>query len=189
MKIFEMVFGFFLLITVVILSAAVAEAWHGKRRAAGIRLAMYGVLLCIYMATLMISKFTLPVNILTVGERQYSGDWSLGVEGQRRYPLDREEYFEVDFSVSNVAGSDHRETGLVVYMVDENGVHHRPSESTGPSFDVLVKPGQKVSMTRTFHVPSNVQRLNLFVVREGFHVGWFVIGRASFDGRTAVHIL
>ena len=190
MNVFELLFYFCLLASTVILSSIVTVAVRGRFRDAWMTFRVYAVFAILYMVVLLATKFTLPVGFVAINVPQFSGDWSITVEGIRRYPHDHEEYFEVDFSVANLGTRAYQEKGLIVYLSDENETRYDPgSDPSSPPFDVLLKPGQKVSTMRKFDVPPNLQRLNLFVVREGLHLGWFVIGRAPFDSRTAVHIL
>jgi hypothetical protein len=35
-------------------------------------------------------------------------------------------------------------------------------------------------------MPTNLNRVELVIVREGFRLEWFLIGRTEFDGRTVI---
>ncbi len=35
-------------------------------------------------------------------------------------------------------------------------------------------------------MPSNLNRVELVIAREGVRLGWFLIGRSEFDGRTVI---
>jgi hypothetical protein len=57
-----------------------------------------------------------------------------------------------------------------------------------PPFDVEINPGKSITVTRKFVLPSNLNRVELLAVREGFRLAWFVIGRSPFDGKTVVQL-
>jgi hypothetical protein len=42
--------------------------------------------------------------------------------------------------------------------------------------------------TRKFVLPTNLNRIELVIAREGLQRGWFIIGRHPFDGRTVVQL-
>ena len=190
MTFFDLVFYFLAGLGVLVLASVMNSLIGGRRRSALMTLRVYLVIVAIYAAFLTATTLALPIEVLTAGEAQYSGDWSIAVASLRRTPHDLDEDYEVDFRLSNrgakvIRGSSH----LVVYLVSENGARYNPTpDPSTPPFDVEIKPGKAVTTTRKFVLPTNLNRVELVVTISGFRLGWFIVGRHPLDGRSVVQL-
>ena len=186
----DLVFYALALLGLFTLASVINSLIGGRQRSAWRTLRVYLVIVAIYAAFLTATTLALPIEVLTAGEAQYSGDWSIAVASLRRTPHDLDEDYEVDFRLSNrgakvIRGSSH----LVVYLVSENGARYNPTpDPSTPPFDVEIKPGKAVTTTRKFVLPTNLNRVELVVTISGFRLGWFIVGRHPLDGRTVVQI-
>ncbi len=146
------------------------------------------IVVALYAAVLVATTLALPIRVLTGSEAQRSGDWSIAVAGVRHIPHDLNETYEIDFQMTNhgsvpLAG----DRKLIVYLLSENGKRYDASpEPSSPPFDVVIAPGKSVVTTRAFTLPANQNRVELVLTHQGFSLGWFMIGRSPFDGRTVV---
>jgi len=187
---FDFLFYFLVGMGALILASVVNSFIGGRRKSGWMTLRVYLVIVAIYAAFLIATTLALPIQVLTVSETQYAGDWTITVASVRRIPHDLDEDYELDFRLSNrgakvVRGDSH----LVVYLLTEDGTRYNPApEPSTPPFDVEIKPGKSVTTTRKFVLPTNVNRLQLVVTRTGFRPGWFIVGRQPLDGRTVVQL-
>ena len=188
MGISRFVFYFFAFISVIIIASITNSLVHRRPRSAFMTFRIYLVLVAIYGAVLVATTLALPIRTLPMNEPQYSGDWSITPTNLRRMPHDLDENYEVDFRLANRSNSDlSGPKGLIVYALTEDGTRYNPiAAPSEPRFDVPVKPRKAITTTRTFIMPTNLNRVELVIAREGFRLGWFVIGRSEFDGRTVI---
>jgi hypothetical protein len=149
---------------------------------------IYLVLVAIYGIVLLATTLAMPIRTLQINEPQFSGDWSITPTNLRRVPHDLDEDYEVDFRLANRSSADlSGPKGLIVYLLSEDGTRYNPIAMPGePRFDVPVKPRKAITTTRRFVMPTNLNRVELVMVREGLRLGWFLIGRSEFDGRTVI---
>jgi hypothetical protein len=180
---------FFLLVLLSVLVWAWVLVRGGRRRTWPIvRAWLIGFAL--YAALLLATTLSLPIQVLTLKQPQYSGDWSITVTNVQRVPHETTEDFELEFRLAN-AGTKaiHAETHLTAYLLSDDGTRYDAAgEPSSPPFDAPLKPGQAILTKRLFVLPKNLNRVELVLAKEGFRIGWFVIGRTPFDGRTVVHL-
>lgn len=190
MSLFRLLSYFFVLLSIAALASIARNMVRGKRRSAFMTLRVYLMVVAVYFAVLLATTLALPIQVLTVGDPQFSGDWSITVESVRRVPHDPDEDYEVDFRLSNHGARPiHGEKGLIAYLVGENGTRYSAaSQPSSPAFDAVVNPGKSIRTTRKFVLPTNLNRVELVLARGGPRLGWFIIGRTPFDGRTVVHL-
>jgi len=190
-KIFELVFYLLIFLSVLTIVAIIRAFSSGRHRRTGWALLRTWLVLAGFYAAILIStSLALSIRVLPVGEAQYSGDWSISVESLRRMPHDLDEDYFVDFQLYDKSNAALRgPNGLVVYLLDENGTRYNPAPSPeSPGFDVLIQPWKKITTTRKFVLPTNLNRVEVVIVREGFRRDWFIIGRSPFDGHTVVQL-
>jgi hypothetical protein len=182
------VFYFFAFISVIIVASIINSLVHRRPRSAFMTFRIYLVLVAIYGVVLLATMLALPIRTLQMNEPQFSGDWSIMPTNLRRVPHDLDEDYEVDFRLANRGNADlSGPNGLIVYLLTEDGTRYNPIAMPGePGFDVPVKPRKAITTTRRFVMPTNLNRVELVMVREGFRLGWFLIGRSEFDGRTVI---
>ena len=188
MNVFDILFYILLALGIPILASIVNSLVGHRYRSAWMTFRVYLILVAVYATVLVATTLSLPIQALTVSEAQYSGDWSIAVASLRRVPHGLDEDYEIDFRLSNRGTKPIQgDRKLVVYLLTEDGTRYdaSPDPST-PSFDVEIKPAKSVTTTRKFVLPTNMNRVELVVVRPGFSLNWFIIGRHPFDGRTVV---
>jgi hypothetical protein len=187
---FELVFYVLVLFSIPILTTIVLAFLRGRRRSAWRTLAAYLVLVAVYAAVLIATILATPMRVLVMGEAQFAGDWSIAALSLRHIPHDLDEDYEIDFRLSNrgkkaVNGPN----DLVAYLVSEDGTRYDAApEPNTPPFDAPVQPGKYVMTTRKFVLPTNLNRVELVIVRRGFRLGWFIIGRTPLDGHTVIQL-
>jgi hypothetical protein len=184
------VFYFFAFISVIIIASITNSLVHRRPRSAFMTFRIYLVLIAIYGVVLLATMLALPIRTEQMNEPQYSGDWSITPTNLRRVPHDLDENYEIDFRVANRSNAElSGPKGLIVYLLTEDGRRFNPLPAPSePRFDVPVKPRKAITTTRTFIMPTNLNRVELVIAREGFRLGWFLIGRSEFDGRTVIMV-
>jgi hypothetical protein len=186
----KFVFYFFVFVSVITLASITNSLVNRRPRSAWMTLRIYLVLLAIYGVVLLATTLALPIRTLPMNEPQFSGDWSIAPTSLRRVPHDLDEDYEIDFrlfnrSTANVSGPKE----LIVYLLTEDGTRYNPvAAPSEPAFDVPVKPRKAITTTRKFIMPTNLNRVELVMARQGLRLGWFLIGRSDFDGRTVIMI-
>jgi hypothetical protein len=184
------VFYFFAFLSVIIIASIIRSLVHRRPRSAFMTLRIYLVLAAIYGVVLLAVSLALPIRTLPMNEPQYSGDWSITPTNLRRVPHDLDEDYEVDFRLASRTNTElTAPKGLIVYLLTEDGTRYNPVPAPSePRFDVPVRSKKAITTTRKFILPTNLNRVELVLVREGPRLGWFLIGRSEFDGRTVIQI-
>jgi len=184
----RIVFYSFAFISVIALTSVMSSLISRKRRSAWTTFRIYLVLFALYGVVLLTTTLALPIRTLPMNEPQYSGDWSITPTSLRRVPHDLDEDYEIDFRLATRGNDTLRAPkGLIVYLLTEDGTRYNPIASPSqPPFDVPVMPRKAITTTRKFIMPTNLNRVELVIVREGLRLGWFLIGRSEFDGRTVI---
>lgn len=191
MSIFEVLFCLLICFSVLVIAAVIHSFASRRRRRKGwMLLRIWLIVVAAYAAILISASLALPIRVLPVGEAQFSGDWSIAVASLRRVPHDLDEDYFVDFQLYNRSNAVLRgPLGLSVYLLDENGTRYNPAPApSGPRFDVAIQPWKKVTTTRRFVMPTNLNRIEVVIVQAGLRLGWFIIGRIPFDGHTVVQL-
>ena len=188
MTVSKIVFFLLLALSVPIIASIVNSLVGGRRRSAWMTLRVYLILVAVYATFLLATTLALPIQVLSAYEAQYSGDWSIAVTSIRRVPHDLDETYELDFRMTNHGTQAiNGEKNLVAYVLTEDGTRYDVSpKPSKPPFDVQIKPGKSITTTRRFVLPTNQNRLELVLVHKGFRLGWLLIGRFPFDGRTVI---
>ena len=188
MGISRFVFYFFAFISVIIIASIIKSLVHRRPRSAFMTLRIYLVLVALYGIVLLAVTLALPIRTLPMNEPQFSGDWSITPTNLRRVPHDLDEDYEVDFRLANRSNADlSGPDRLIVYLLSEDGTRFNPvAAPSQPRFDVSVKPRKAITTTRKFILPSNLNRVELVIAKEGLRFGWFLIGRSEFDGKTII---
>jgi hypothetical protein len=185
---FELLFYIFAILSIPILISIIRQFARRRRRSAWKTLRVYLVLVAIYAAVLVATLLATPIRALPPSEPQYLGDWSISVTSVRRFPHRVDETYELDFRLSNRGNKVLKgPKWLDVYLLRQDGARYDPySDPSEPPFDTAISPGKSVTTTRKFILPTNLNRVELVMVRKGLRLGWFLIGRTPFDGHTVV---
>jgi hypothetical protein len=190
LSIFDLLFLFSALATIVAFFTALVCAAIGRRARALAILRVWIAAAAVYFAADLVSIWLRPLRVLYLHDPQCSDDWCFVVEGAGRDTPDSETY-HVKLRIYSRAGRvDQRERGLSVYLTDAAGHRYDPAPQSGEvPLDTLLAPGQSAIVDRTFRVPATVRKLDLSMVHEGgFPIGWLIIGRSPFDKRTVVRL-
>ena len=185
MSIFDLLFICVVLGSLITLVSVVIAAATGKRRRAWVLLRAWGIFIVLYLGTSVAVRLTLPVRVLAVGDPQCSDDWCITVAAVRTSGTE----YNVDLRLTSRARRvAQREKGLVVYLTDEQGRRYNPiPDPSAIPLDVQLQAGESVMTTRKFNLPENPGPLDFVVGRDGFGMGWLIIGRSPFT-RTVVRI-
>ncbi|HVZ78943.1 MAG TPA: hypothetical protein VG818_13255 [Gemmatimonadaceae bacterium] len=175
MTIFDLLFLFLALVTIVALVAAAALAAVGHaRRAIALLGWLAGGIACYLTVVAAVGALT-PQRYARMGEALCSDDWCLAVTSARRTQGSSAATWEVSLRLSSRAlRVTQRELGVSVYLVDTAGTHFLPLPATIP-LDTALGPGESVIAPRQFTVPSRAQVAGLVVARPRFP-GCCIIG-------------
>jgi len=183
MTLFDLVFLFVVLATLITLVIVVASVLLGRPRLAAKVLALYGVCLVIYLGIIILVSLTTPQRVLNWGENRCFDDWCIAVDDIARSESAMKVAYRVALRLSSRARRvAQRENGLVVYLEDEQGRRFEPvPDPAAKPFNILLQPGQSVTTTRVFEVPSAASQHKLIVAHEGFNSfpGIIIIGDDS----------
>ena len=190
MAVSKFVFYFFVCLSLIIIASITNSLVHRRPRSAFMTLRIYLVFVALYALALFGTMFAMPIRTLPMNEPQFSGDWSITPTNMRRVPHDLDEDYEVDFRLANRSNDTlSAPKGLIVYLLSEDGKRYDPVPAASePRFDEPVKPRKAINTTRKFVLPTNLNRVELVITREGLRLGWFLIGRSEFDGRTVIQM-
>ena len=190
MTLFDLLFLFSALATILSLFTAAVLALIGKRDRAVAILKAWGVAAAIYLAADLVSNFTTPLVLAHPHDPQCADDWCFTVEKAGRTAPESELY-RVDLRIySRALRVEQRERGLHVYLQGPDGHRYDPVPQPGDvPFDTLLQPGQSAPVTRSFRVPAGVRPLDLYMTQPGnLPLYRLIIGRSPYDGRTAVRL-
>ncbi len=183
MTLFDLVFLFAALATLTTLVIVFAGFLLGRPSLAAKVLALLGICLVIYLGLVVLVSLTTPQRVLDWGENRCFDDWCIAVEDVARSESGMEVAYEVAIRLSSRARRvAQRENGLVVYLEDEQGRRFEPvPDPAAKPFNILLQPGQSITTTRVFEVPSAASQLKLIVAHEGFNSfpGIIIIGDDS----------
>jgi hypothetical protein len=175
MDIFDLVFIALFLATVVSLIAAGIAALRRRRSTARRILLTLGVSAAIYMSIVCVVSAATPRKNLNVGDPQCADDWCISVEGAERVPGNSAVSYDVSLRLfSRAQRVSQRENHVVVYLTDERWRRFDsvPQSSETP-FNVLLSPGESVTVHRVYRLPANARGVGVVVSREGSALGCF----------------
>jgi hypothetical protein len=188
MNIFEPLFLVLVLVTGIMLVAALVLALRGRLAKAGRllrRLAMGGA---VYFTAVIVASAVLPRREYGRGQPQCFDDWCITVLGGERVPGPGSAY-RVSLRLSNRARRvPMGEKGTVAYLVDASG---RRFDATTPSatvpFDTVLQPGASVESALLFDVPPDAARLALVYTHQGgFPIGWLIISEGGWLAKPSI---
>ena len=189
MNVFEPLFLFLVLVTLVTLLAAAAFAILGNRARAGRILKRVGIGAAIYVAIVIAVSIVNPRREYRVGDMQCFDDWCITVESARRPARGP---YVVQLRLSNRARRvPMGENGTVVYLTDAQGRRYDPlPDPEAIPFSKTLQPGESVLTFRRFDVPPDAHDLGLIYRLEGgFPIGWLIISEGGwFQKPPIVHL-
>lgn len=176
MTIFEPIFLFLVLATVIVLVRAGVATMRGRRAAARRALTRLGIAAAIYMLVVVVVSAATPRRTYRVGDTQCFDDWCIAVTSAAR-PTPTSVTVGLRLS-SRAKRVTQRELGTVVYLIDSAGHRYDPlADAHSVPLDTRLTPGQSVDAERTFAVPVDAHGLGLVYTHEGgFPIWFFIIG-------------
>ncbi len=183
MTVFDLLFILVCLLSVVTLLAVLGNVTFGRGNRALRILRVYGGLVAIYLAIVVVTSLISSREILKVGESKCYDDWCIGVERFDRTIAASKVTYRVTLRLSSRARRvSQRERGVAVYMLDTRNRRFDPvtDPSAGP-LDSLLRPQQSVYSVRVFVLPTDAKIAGLAIAHEGgFPIEWFIIGGGPF---------
>jgi len=173
MSVFDLLFLLALLASVVTLVVAAVSAIRGQRPRALRILRVYGACAAGYLAAGMAVSFLRPQRVIPVGEPWCFDDWCLTVEKVSRTPAMAQVSYQVGLRISSRARRvTQRAKGAWIYLIDDRGRIYPPApDASVIPLDVLLQPGESVTTSRVFEIPSGVRRLGLVTGHGGPYCG------------------
>jgi hypothetical protein len=175
MNIFDLLFIALFLTAVASLLAAGVAALRGKRTSALHILRVLGAGAAIYFAIVCVVSAATPRKILNLSDPQCNDDWCISVQGAARIPGDSTVSYDVNMRIWNRARRvSQREYDVVVYLTDDRWRRFDsiPQDSAIP-FNVLLQPGESITMHRIFSLPADARGVSAVVAHEGSALGCF----------------
>jgi hypothetical protein len=177
--IFELLFILIFLATIVAVATAAFQAIRGHRHKSLRILTVSAVSLAIYFAICCVSTVLTPRRELSIGQPLCFDDWCVELDNVNKSLPDSSSNYAATIRIfSQAKRVSQRENGIAFYLEDDLG--HRypaiPNPSDIPS-NALLQPGDSVTLTRNFQVPSTAHLYGFVATHEGgFPIGWFIIG-------------
>jgi hypothetical protein len=184
MTIFDLLFLLAVLAAVVSLATAVVFALLGQRARAlkvvwGL---VYGA--GAYFATGVAVAYFAPPEVVKPGAPWCFDDWCLTVEKATPTPRPPQVSYKVDLLIESRARRvAQRASGAWIYLIDDRGRLYPPeAEPSKVRLDVQLQPGESVTTSRAFIVPSDAHKLGLITGHGGSYCGAMdalIIGRGG----------
>jgi hypothetical protein len=180
--VFDILFILIFFATVIALITAAVQAIRGRSRKSLRILIVSAVSLAAYFTICCLSTVLTPRRVLTTGTPQCFDDWCVALENAIKIRTGTINSYQTTIRIfSQAKRVTQRENGIAFYMEDDLGYRYAsiPNTSDVPS-NSLLQPGESVTLTRGFQIPSNVHLAGFVVTHEGgFPIGWFVIGEGQ----------
>jgi hypothetical protein len=184
MTLADLLFLLVALATLLTLGAAALMAVSGRRSASLRTLTVLAGGVAGYVVVGLAVALLRPQRVLSVGDPLCFDDWCLTVTHASVATGASGTTWTVDLRLSSVARRvSQRARGAWVFMIDDRG--RRYATDADPSalpLDVLLGPGESVTTSRAFHVPSDAGSLGLVTGHGGPYCGpmdLLVIGAAG----------
>jgi len=170
---FDLLFIACFLATVVALVTAALAAIIGRGKQTVRILTTLAACLAAYFVLAIAVDFAKPPRELRIGEPWCVDDWCLTVEKVEHSVAASEANYNVHLQVSSQARRvSQRAKGAWIYLIDDRGRRYSPeSDPAAVPLDVLLQPGESVTTSRNFRVPSDVGKLCLITGHGGPYCG------------------
>jgi len=194
---FDLLFIFIVLTTVVTLATAAVSTLRGRRQRAANLLVRYLAFAAIYLVALVVVSLVSPQRVLAVGEDRCFDDWCVAVENVTITPeLGQGEsllrangaFYVVTLRLSNRArGRDQRAGSAAIHLIDDLDRWHDASPrgqrayvaQHGPvaPLTATIPLGQSLTTVQVFDLPMESHDVGLAVEHPvGFSPGRLIIG-------------
>jgi len=186
MTIFDLLFLLIALATVAALATAIFHAIRRQVRKSPRVLSISAVSLAVYFAICCATTLFTPRRELAIGQPQCFDDWCVELDGAIKLPVGVITRYQLSIRIfSQAKRISQRENGIAFYLEEDLG--HRYAAISNPSdirSNSLLQPGESVTLTRGFELPSTAHAAGFVATHEGgFPIGWFVIG----EGQSLFH--
>jgi hypothetical protein len=170
MTIFDLLFLALVFVSLAALAAAVVAALRGRGAHALRILGRWAGGAAVYLGIVAAVGWMRPQRVLEIGDPWCFDDWCLSVEHVSARPVPPEVRYDVRLRLfSRARRVSQRALGAWVCLVDARGNRYAPlPDPAAVPLDVRLGPGESVSTSRSFLVPSNAGELGL---RTGHGVG------------------
>jgi hypothetical protein len=173
MSVFDLLFLLAVLASVITLVVVAVFAMLGQRSRALRVLRLYVACAAGYFTAGIAVSFLKPQRVIPVGEPWCFDDWCLTAEKVSQTAAADRISYQVGLRISSRARRvTQRARGAWVYLIDDRG--HRYSPDPDPSavpLDVLLRPGESVTTSRMFEIPSDVHPVGLVTGHGGPYCG------------------
>ena len=183
MNIFEPLFLFLVLVTIVSLITVAVLAVRGKVARAGRILRRLGIGALVYFGVVIVVSMVSPRREYRVGEMRCFDDWCVTVVDAQRAETVQGAKYEVSLRLSNRGKRvPMGEKGTVVYLTDARGHRYDPlADPAAVLFETRLRPGEWVMTKRNFDVPRGAQQVGLVYTHQGgFPIGWLIISEGGW---------
>jgi hypothetical protein len=169
MTVFDLLFIFLVLASLVTWMAAAWAALRGRRAGARGILRNWGICALAYVGVVATTGFFAPQRVLNPGDPWCFDDWCLRVEGVTHAPAPPQMACTVSLRIfSRARRVSQRAKGAWIYMIDRQGHRYAPEpDASATPLDVMLRPGESVATVRTFKVPANAGELGLITGHGG----------------------
>ncbi|HTQ54861.1 MAG TPA: hypothetical protein VMI94_10395 [Bryobacteraceae bacterium] len=169
MTLFDLLFLFLALVTLIILLAVLVTALRGRGAQALRMLRNLGIGAAVYLAVVAVVGLLSPQRVLQVGDPWCFDDWCLTVEKVSHAAAPPQVAYTVSLRIfSEAKRVSQRALGAWIYIVDREGNRYPPEpDPSATPLDVRLGPGDSVTTTRTFKVPAGATGLGLITGHGG----------------------
>jgi hypothetical protein len=171
--IFDLLFLFAVLATLVALGTTLILAIAGRRTASFRTLRGLGVSAAGYLVVGFAVSLLEPQRVLSVGEPWCFDDWCLTVENVTASSTAAGPSYEVALRLSSRARRvSQRARGAWLYLIDGHGQRYAPEAGgSAAPLDTLLGPGESLTTSRSFHLPAGVRPVGLVTGHGGPYCG------------------
>ena len=173
MTVFDLLFLAAALLFLITLVVAAILALFRKRRQAVRLIGALGLFAVTYFVVSVGVAFFTPQRVLAADRPWCFDDWCLAVNGMTDHHDGQQVLYTVDLRIfSRAHRIAQRARGAWVYLVDAAGRRYAPTPSANEvPLDVLLRPLESRSTTRTFAVPVGVRPIGLITGHGGGYCG------------------
>ena len=163
MTIFDLLFLFLALVSLLTWGTALIVALRGRRARALRILRNFGVSALAYLAIVAIVGVLAPQRVLRLHEPWCFDDWCLAVESVTRAPAADTVVYNVSLRLSSRAlRVSQSAKGAWIYLVDPQRNRYAPEpDPSAVSLEVRLGPGESVTTSRVFRVAAGAGPLGL----------------------------
>jgi hypothetical protein len=171
--VFDLLFIFAFLISVVAMAVAAVFAVRGQRPRALKILRLYCICASAYFAITLAVGYLKPQRVISIGDPWCFDDWCLTVERVDRTAGPSQVSYNVALRISSRARRvTQRANGAWVYLIDDQGRRYSPDPApSAVPLDALLRPLESATTLRVFRVLPDAHELGLITGHGGPYCG------------------